>query len=206
MADFSHVRSDSLEGFVRRVKSGWHPYDEYLLEAVESIRPPLLRGEHLKALRRYLDPASPQIRGRPRKDQPRKLMLVIGSERRSGPAQDLIHILLKRLASGPHCAIQNDFKAYQRYRDKRFRDAVIKEVYNDLYRQLAGDPPYQHRIFGAVDLSEIDRRLSRSEQALEMMYQLLQPKLGLGSFSRGAMLNIIAKQRKLPPRPRSFFS
>jgi len=118
MADFSHVRFESLGGFVRRVKSGWRPYDEYLLEAVESIRPPLLRGEHLKALRRYLDPASPQIRGRPRKDQPRKLMLVIGSERRSGPAQNLIRILLKRLASGPHCSIQNDFKAYQRYRGR----------------------------------------------------------------------------------------
>jgi len=206
MADFSHVRFESLVRFVRRMKDGRYPYDEYLLEAVESIRPPLLRGEDLKALRRCLDPGRPQNRGRPRKGHRRKLMLIIRAEKRSGPAQDLIRILLKRLAAGEPYSIQNDFKAYQRHHDKSFRDAVIFDVYHHLYRQLAGVPPYQHPILGTVDVSKIDRTLSRSEQALQLTNLLLQTKLGFGGLSPGAMLNIVAEGRKLPPHPPPPFS
>ena len=204
MADYSHIKFASLAGFAQRIKNGWHPHDEYLIDAAESMRPPLVRGAALEALKRCLDTTYPRSRGRPGKcDLDRKkLILIIRAEKRAGHSQDIIDYLVKRLESGRRHSVLKVRRAFQRYRNKWFRDVAIRMVYEDFYDQLAGEPPYQHHIFGAVDMAQIDESRSRSEQALQMTDVLLRTKLHLDTPSPAAMLNIITQGRKgMPPPP-----
>lgn len=190
-ADFSHLSATTAKMVARYVSDGSIPTDEMLLEAAMRIRPALLSGTFMKALRTELDPAA-QRRGRPRKGPSRLVLLLLKLEKLDRPdvPADFLASLRHRLQSGQRFRERDRSEYWHRQLRKQRRNSSIRFFYHDLHARL-GNRRNGFLSHPSLEDLRIPDCLTRSERAREMTQEVIRRIYGV-SPSVGTIRNIVS--------------